>query len=36
MTSIRRYLARTLMWVLATATLVAVTAAYLITDHELE
>ncbi|MCP1367459.1 sensor histidine kinase, partial [Halomonas sp. BBD48] len=36
MISIRRYLARALMWVLAIATLLAVTAAYLITDHELE
>nr|WP_298411827.1 ATP-binding protein [uncultured Halomonas sp.] len=36
MKSIRRYLARTLALVLAMTALVTVTAAYLITDHELE
>lgn len=36
MTSIRRYLIRALMLVLAVATMLAALAAYLITDHELE
>ncbi|SHF68600.1 two-component system, OmpR family, sensor histidine kinase QseC [Modicisalibacter ilicicola DSM 19980] len=36
MRSIRRYLARTLALVLAVTALLTVTAAYLITDHELE
>lgn len=36
MRSIRRYLARTMALVLAMAALLTVTAAYLITDHELE
>lgn len=36
MTSIRRYLARTLALILTIATGLTVTAAYLITDHELE
>lgn len=36
MISIRRYLTRTMAWVLAAATALIVTAAYLITNHELE